>query len=67
MGSAGKIPKLPYMIAVCELTGLEPNDFYPRPDGGTNRATGNGGANGGSAPKSGLTGGGEPPQLAMAL
>jgi transcriptional regulator with XRE-family HTH domain len=67
--SRGKIPKQAYMLALCDLTGLEPNDFYPRPDGGVHkRATETGGANGGSAPKSGPMGGnGEPPQMALAL
>jgi hypothetical protein len=39
--SAGKIPKPKWMLALCKLTGLEPNDFYPRPDGGG--GSGNGG------------------------
>lgn len=64
---AGKIPKPPYMLAVCELTGLEPNDFYWRPDGGSfKRATESGGANGGSAPKP-PSGDGGGSQLAMAI
>jgi hypothetical protein len=38
----GKVPKPPFMHAVCDLTGLEPNDFYPRADG---RAHGGGSGN----------------------
>jgi hypothetical protein len=66
--SAGKVPKPQWMLPLCELTGLEPNDFYERPDGGGRRPSrATGGGNGGSGPKPGNGGGGEPPQMALAL
>lgn len=33
--SKGKIPKPAWMLELERLVGTEPNDFYPRPDGGT--------------------------------
>jgi hypothetical protein len=32
--SKGKIPKPAWMLELERLVGAEPNDFYPRPDGG---------------------------------
>lgn len=60
----GKVPKPPWMIAVCDLTGLEPNDFYPRAAAvpAARRSSGNGGEGG----KPGA-GNGDPPQMALAL
>jgi hypothetical protein len=28
----GKLPLPAWMLELCRVTGLEPNDFYPRPD-----------------------------------
>lgn len=68
--SAGKIPKPNWMIALCDLTGLEPNDFYPRRDGGArarSSASGGNGSPGGGAAGPKVGNGGEPPQMALAL
>lgn len=32
--SKGKIPKPAWMLELERVAGVEPNDFYPRPDGG---------------------------------
>jgi hypothetical protein len=32
--SKGKIPKPAWMLELERLVGVQPNDFYPRPDGG---------------------------------
>jgi hypothetical protein len=37
--SKGKIPKPAWMLEIERLVGVEPNDFYPRPDGGVVVAT----------------------------
>jgi transcriptional regulator with XRE-family HTH domain len=64
----GQVPKPPFMLAVCDLTGLEPNDFYPRPDGGarprSRSSDGTNGSGGGTMPQAGN---GNPPQMALAL
>lgn len=64
----GKVPKPPFMLALCDLTGLEPNDFYPRADGRSYgpAATGGGSGNGSPSRKS-VAGNGEPPQMALSL
>lgn len=33
--STGKIPKPAWMLELERVVGTEPNDFYPRPDGGS--------------------------------
>jgi transcriptional regulator with XRE-family HTH domain len=65
----GKVPKPPFMIALCDLTGLQPNDFYPRADGRIygESDSGPGSANG-SEPGARRPGSnGEPPQMALAI
>lgn len=63
----GKVPKPAWMIALCDLTGLEPNDFYVRPDGGGFKRRGSGGDGGGGAKAPAAKSGKEPPQMAFAI
>lgn len=65
----GKVPKPPFMLALCDLTGLQPNDFYPRADGRSYGAAseGNGSDGSGSRRRGGTGGNGEPPQMAFAI
>lgn len=69
--SAGKIPKPEWMLPLCELTGLQPNDFYVLPVAGPSKPTVAGGGNSGSAParpkRGGTKDGGEPPQMALLI
>lgn len=64
----GKVPKPPFMVAVCTLTGLEPNDFYPAlaASSGNNPGSDDGRTGGASAPRA-KGGNGEPPQMVFAL